>query len=112
MRYGCSVGSWVNSTAAALEFLVGRARQSSVQKKRPPEVLVSGGHAATTRVEAGWNEHRMRVPLQIEEAPFRDLGDGRLLHNRRALYVKRLLLFEPRLFEPRVILASVPYRMD
>ena len=30
-----------------------------------------------------------------------------LLHNQRALYIKRLLLFEP-----RVILASVPYRLD
>jgi hypothetical protein len=78
----------------------------------------------------------MRIPLEIEEAPFRDLGDpllrylrritadpdtvavvlmpelvfsgtGRLLHNQRALYVKRLLLFEP-----RVILGSVSYRMD
>jgi hypothetical protein len=30
----------------------------------------------------------------------------RLLHNQRALYIKRLLLFEP-----RVILTSVPYRV-
>ena len=78
----------------------------------------------------------MQTPLEIEEAPFRDLGDpllrhlrritadpdtvavvvmpelifsgtARLLHNQRALYIKRLLLFEP-----RVILASVPYRLD
>jgi hypothetical protein len=34
-------------------------------------------------------------------------GSARLLHNQRALYIKRLLLFEP-----RVILASVPYRLD
>ena len=34
-------------------------------------------------------------------------GVQRLLHNQRALYVKRLLLFEP-----RVVLASVPYRLD
>ena len=34
-------------------------------------------------------------------------GPQRLLHNQRALYVKRLLLFEP-----RVILSSVPYRLD
>ena len=34
-------------------------------------------------------------------------GTARLLHNQRALYIKRLLLFEP-----RVILASVPYRLD
>jgi hypothetical protein len=78
----------------------------------------------------------MRIPLEVEEAHFRDLGDPllrylrritadpdavavvvmpelifsgpqRLLHNQRALYIKRLLLFEP-----RVILTSVPYRLS
>jgi hypothetical protein len=77
----------------------------------------------------------MRVPQEIEEAPFRDIGDPllrslreitadpdavavvvmpelifsgaqRLLHNQRAFYIKRLLLFEP-----RVILTSVPYSL-
>ena len=33
-------------------------------------------------------------------------GPRRALHNQRALYLKRLLLFEP-----RVILASVPYQL-
>ena len=33
-------------------------------------------------------------------------GWRRALHNQRALYLKRLLLFEP-----RVILASVPYQL-
>jgi hypothetical protein len=33
-------------------------------------------------------------------------GPRRLLHNQRALYLKRLLLFEP-----RVILVSVPYQL-
>ena len=33
-------------------------------------------------------------------------GPQRLMHNQRALYVKRLLLFEP-----RVILTAVPYRL-
>jgi hypothetical protein len=33
-------------------------------------------------------------------------GASRALHNKRALYIKRLLLFEP-----RVILASVPYQL-
>jgi hypothetical protein len=33
-------------------------------------------------------------------------GWRRLLHNQKALYVKRLLLFEP-----HVILASVPYQL-
>jgi hypothetical protein len=34
-------------------------------------------------------------------------GPARILHNQAALYIKRLLLFEP-----RVILTSVPYRLD
>ena len=34
-------------------------------------------------------------------------GWRRLLHNQRAFYVKRVLLFEP-----RVILAVVPYRLN
>jgi hypothetical protein len=33
-------------------------------------------------------------------------GTDRLLHNQRALYLKRLLLFEP-----QVILTSVPYQL-
>ena len=126
-------------------------------------ILVSGAHAATmravnyagtlgfedtralffafdadeaARMEQEWEERRLPVPLEIEEAPFRDLGDpllghlraitadpeavavtimpeliisgaGRLLHNQRALYLKRLLLFEP-----GVILSSVPYRLN
>jgi hypothetical protein len=126
-------------------------------------ILVSGAHAASMRaanyantlgfpdtralsfafdaeeaqqLDHDWHERKMPIPLEIEEAPFRDLGDPllrylrritgdpdavavvimpelifsgsqRLLHNQRALYIKRLLLFEP-----RVILASVPYRLD
>ena len=78
----------------------------------------------------------MRLQLEIEAAPYRDLGDPllrylreitaeegtvavvvmpelifsgpqRLLHNQRALYIKRRLIFEP-----RVILTSVPYRLS
>ena len=82
-----------------------------------------------------WERQGLGVPLEIVEAPFRDLGDPllsylraltadpgvvasvvmpelifngtrRLLHNQRALYIKRLLLFEP-----QVILSSVPYHL-
>jgi len=126
-------------------------------------ILVSGAHAASMRalnyagtlglddtratffafeteeadrLEREWQERNMPIPLEVEEAPFRDIGDPllrylrritadpdavavvimpelimggtqRLLHNQRALYIKRLLLFEP-----HVILASVPYRLD
>jgi amino acid transporter len=126
-------------------------------------ILVSGAHAASLRavnyagtlglddtravffafdteeadrLRGDWLQLAPAVPLEIEEAPFRDLGDPllrhlrritadpeavvvvimpelifsgpqRLLHNQRALYIKRLLLFEP-----RVILTSVPYRLS
>jgi amino acid transporter len=92
-------------------------------------------HDEAERLRTEWSERGMRIPLEVEEAPFRDIGDPllrnlrsitadpgavavvimpelifsgpqRLLHNQRALYIKRLLLFEP-----RVILTSVPYRL-
>ncbi len=125
-------------------------------------VLVSGVHAASLRalnyastlgisdtravcfafdadeahaVRQAWSRFEIQTPLEIHEAPYRDLGEPllayirgltsdpalavsivmpelvvrgwrRLLHNQRALYVKRLLLFEP-----RVILSSVPYQL-
>jgi amino acid transporter len=125
-------------------------------------VLVSGVHAATQRavnyatslglpdtkavffafnadeasaIRQDWARAEMELPLEVVEAPFRDLGDPllrylrgitddpevvasvimpellftgvrKLLHNQRALYIKRLLLFEP-----RVILSSVTYHL-
>jgi hypothetical protein len=85
-------------------------------------------------IRRDWERYGVELPLDVVEAPYRDLGvpllsylrpltaDGavavvvmpelvvhgwrRLLHNQRALYLKRLLLFEP-----RVILSSVPYRL-
>ena len=88
-----------------------------------------------TRIERDWERFPTGVPLQVVEAPYRDLGKpllthlrritadpeavavvvmpelvvrgtDRLLHNQRALYLKRILLFEP-----RVILTSVPYQL-
>jgi hypothetical protein len=88
-----------------------------------------------TAMRREWSHQGPRVPLEVDEAPYRDLGkpllghlraltaDGettvlvlmpevvvrgwrRLLHNQRALYLKRLLLFEP-----NVILAAVPYQL-
>ena len=87
------------------------------------------------RIGRDWERQGLGVPLEIIEAPFRDLGDPlldylreltadpevavsvlmpelvfsgsrKLLHNQRALYIKRLLLFEP-----RVLLSSVPYHL-
>jgi amino acid transporter len=87
-------------------------------------------------IQRGWEERRIPVELSIVEAPFRDLTRPildevrrvtadrgsvatvvvpelvvsrwrhRLLHNQKALFIKRLLLFEP-----RVILSSVPYHL-
>jgi hypothetical protein len=143
--------------------VLGRDENQQHPKRASCRVLVSGAHAASMRAlnyagtlgiddtsavffafdvdEAGrlraeWDERAMAVPLQVEEASFRDIGDpllryvrgitadpeavavvimpelifsglSRSLHNQRALYIKRLLLFEP-----RVILSSVPYRLD
>jgi amino acid transporter len=140
-----------------------RTRDWRPPQRAACRILVSGAHAASMRaanyanalgfrdtralsfafdaeeadqLDRDWHERKMPIPLEIEEAPFRDLGDPllrylrritgdpdavavvimpelifsgsqRLLHNQRALYIKRLLLFEP-----RVILASVPYRLD
>jgi len=82
-----------------------------------------------------WRQFPTGLPLEVVDAPFRDLGrpllsylrgitsdpetvavvvmpevvvrgTDRLLHNQRALYLKRLLLFEP-----RVILTSVPFQL-
>ncbi len=89
----------------------------------------------TAEIRREWRAEGPRVPLEVDEAPYRDLGEpllrylreltgpgerevlavipelvlpgwARLLHNQRALYVKRLLLFEP-----HVILAAVPYQL-
>jgi amino acid transporter len=89
------------------------------------------------RMQEEWGERQCTIPLDIVEAPFRDLtgpiqDEVRrytarpdtvvivvlpefivnkwrywLLHNQAALFVKRLLLYEP-----RVILSSVPYVLE
>ena len=87
------------------------------------------------KFEREWLSAGVAMPLDLSDAPYRDVGDpllaylrgltadegtavnvvmpeivvrgwARLLHNQRALYIKRLLLFEP-----RVILSSVPYQL-
>ena len=88
-------------------------------------------------IQAEWEARHVPVELDIVEAPFRDLGPPiltevravtargdsvaavivpelvlhrwwqNLFHNQRPLFIKRLLLFEP-----NVILSSVPYHLD
>ena len=86
-------------------------------------------------IRSDWRQFPTGIPLEVVDAPFRDVGapllsylrgitadpeavavvvmpevvvrgTDRLLHNQRALYLKRLLLFEP-----RVILTSVPFQL-
>ena len=139
-----------------------RGPKRAFPKRLVARVLVSGVNAATMRavnyastlhvedtqgvhfafssedaraVRNEWWAHGTRIPLHVEEAPYRDLGAPlirylrgltedpdlavlvlmpelitrgwrRVLHNQRALYIKRLLLFER-----HVILASVPYQL-
>jgi len=87
------------------------------------------------KIREDWEREKIDLPLEVVEAPYRDLGEPlvrelrkltaepetlvsvvmpelifsgwpRLLHNQRALYLKRILLFEP-----RVLLSSVPFHM-
>jgi amino acid transporter len=88
-------------------------------------------------IQAEWEVRQIPIEHDIVEAPFRDLGPPildevrrvtsrgdsiaavvvpelvvprwwqNLLHNQRPLFIKRLLLFEP-----NVILSSVPYHLD
>jgi amino acid transporter len=83
-----------------------------------------------------WGDKRMTIPLVVVDAPFRDIGEPlldevrahtkrgdtivtvvlpefvverwweNLLHNQTGLYIKRLLLFEP-----RVVVTSVPFHL-
>ena len=87
------------------------------------------------RFRGEWERAGLTVPLDLSDAPYRDVGTplrayireltadddtvvnvvmpemivrgwARLLHNQRALYIKRILLFER-----HVILSSVPYQL-
>jgi len=100
-------------------------------------VFVATDGAAVGEVLDAWSATQIPVQLDVVEAPFRDLrtpilNEVRhvtarpgaivaavlpellvskrrhlLLHNQRGLFIKHLLLFEP-----RVVLSSVPTRMD
>ncbi len=88
------------------------------------------------KIMEDWVDWRMTVPLSLVEAPFRDISDPlldevrkhtdrpgtvvtvvlpelvvrrrweNLLHNQTALFIKRLLLFEP-----NVVVTSVPFHL-
>ena len=123
----------VSSVNASSMRAVNYARTLGIKDTRAVSFAFSPEDGEDLRRE--WVAHGPRIPLEIDEAPYRDIGaplraylreltaDGRtevvlvmpelvvrglsrVLHNRRALYLKRLLLFEP-----HVILASVPYQL-
>ena len=88
------------------------------------------------QTRAAWAARALPIPIKVVPSPYRDLGQPllteiraitadpaavcvvvmpeiisphrwqRILHNQRALFIKRLLLFED-----RVVLTSVPYRL-
>ncbi len=118
--------------AASLRALM-YARSLGFADTRAIYFSLEDDDAAAMRSE--WRRWPASLPLEVVEAPYRDLGKpllaylrritsdpeaiavvvmpelivrgtDRLLHNQRALYLKRLLLFEP-----RVILTSVPYQL-
>jgi amino acid transporter len=103
--------------------------------KETKAVSFAFDEAEAHRIERDWQRFPTALPLEVVDAPFRDVGGSllaylrritvdpdavavvvmaelvargtdRLLHNQRALYLKRLLLFEP-----RVILTSVPLQL-
>jgi amino acid transporter len=122
--------SGVNATSMRA---VNYAQALGIADTRAVHFAFSGEDSRALRTD--WNVRGPRVPLDLDDAPYRDFGPPlldylreltadedtavlvlmpelvvrgwrRILHNQRALYVKRLLLFEP-----GVILASVPYQL-
>jgi amino acid transporter len=124
------LASSVNATSMRA---VNYARTLGITDTRAVSFAFSREDGDTLRQE--WLAQGAQVPLEIDDAPYRDIGapllsylrrltddesaevivvmpelvvrgPRRVLHNQRALYLKRLLLFEP-----RVILVSVPYQL-
>jgi hypothetical protein len=123
----------VSAVNAVSMRAVNYARTLGVADTRAIHFAFSDEEGEAMRHE--WARRGPRIPLEVVSAPYRDIGaplrayvdeltdDGRtevimvlpelvvrgpsrLLHNQRALYIKRLLMFEP-----HVILASVPYQL-
>jgi hypothetical protein len=108
----------------------------SLRAAHTEALLMVGDPEDQTGVIQAWHDAGMDIPLVMVEAPFRDLGPPllaeirrhtarpgtvvtvvlpelvprhwweNLLHNQTALFVKRLLLFEP-----NVVLTSVPFHL-
>src|SRR5206468_2338460 len=123
----------VSGVNAAFMRAVNYARSLGVEDTRAVFFAFDSREARALQRE--WGEAGIAVPIEVTDAPYRDIGEPllrylrgitadpsvavnvvmpevvlhgwrRLLHNQRALYIKRLLLFEP-----HVILSSVPYQL-
>ena len=123
----------VTGVDAASMRAVNYASTLDVDDVRAVHFAYDRDDAAAIRAE--WAAQGPRIPLEVDEAPYRDLGQPlvdylrgltaepgtavlvlmpelvtrgwrRALHSQKALYVKRLLLFEP-----HVVLAAVPYQV-
>jgi amino acid transporter len=123
----------VSGVQAASLRAINYARSLGLEDAKAVSFAFDAGEAQ--RIEEDWRREKIDLSLDVVEAPYRDLGDPllryvraltedpdvlvtvvmpelifsgwpRLLHNQRALYIKRLLLFEP-----RVVLSSVPYHL-
>ena len=125
-----AVRIFVSGANAASMRAVNWAQSIDIPNTKAVNFAFDEHEAAEIRRE--WKAEDAALPLEVLEAPYRDIGDPmlaylreltadgndvlvvlpelvlrgwrRLLHNQRALYVKRLLLLEP-----NVLLASVPY---
>ncbi|HJP66666.1 MAG TPA: hypothetical protein VKA30_10235, partial [Actinomycetota bacterium] len=125
---------FVSGVHDATERAVNYAR--SLQASESRAVYFALDPTEIELVQREWQRRNIQMELDIVEAPFRDLGPPMLeevrrvtaqpdsiaavviaeivpqkwwhaiLHRQRPLYIKRLLLFEP-----RVILSSVPYHL-
>jgi len=125
------VASVGDPTLRALDY----ARSLPVDAVRAVHIAL--GEAETQSIEEAWRTAGLPLELEVVSSPYRDLGAPLLdlvrevtarpgvlcnvvmseavmmrrrqsiLHNQRALYLKRLLIFEP-----RTILTSVPYQVD
>ena len=75
------------------------SRSRSSRRRSATSVIRSSATCATLTADPD-----VAVSVVMPELVFS--GSRKLLHNQRALYIKRLLLFEP-----RVLLSSVPYHL-
>jgi amino acid transporter len=125
-----AVRIFVSGANAASMRAVNWAQSIDIPNTKAVNFAFDEHEAAEIRRE--WKAEDGGIPLEVLAAPYRDIGDPmlaylreltadgndvvvvlpelilrgwrRLLHNQRALYVKRLLLLEP-----NILLASVPY---